>query len=66
MTDADDLAAMVLDGQDIDEHRQAIADRHVLDGQAPVMLSLSRIAGLAEQLAVEIRFVTKALGGEQA
>lgn len=62
-TDADDLARILADDLDIDACRQAIADRHVLDGGAPMMSALARVAGLVEQLGVEVTFIRKLLGG---
>lgn len=62
--DRADLDAMLADEGDIERHRQAIAARHVMDGSAPVMLALSRISGLAEQMAIEVRFIRNHLGGE--
>lgn len=70
-TDADDLAAILDDDAkivalrlDVEAHRQAIVARHGIDAIAPVMLSLSRLSGLAQQLAgvteamdVEARFI---------
>jgi hypothetical protein len=65
-TDAADLDQILADDADIEQHRQAIIDRHAGDGTAlaPVMLALSRIAGLTEQLDIEVRFVRRWLGGE--
>ncbi len=62
--DRADLEAMLADELDIETHRQAIADRHTMDGSAPVMLALSRISGLAEQMAIEVRFIRNYLGSE--
>jgi hypothetical protein len=63
-TDADDLARMLADDADIDVRRQAIASRHVLNTPAPVQLALARVAGLTEQMAIELRFITRTLGGD--
>jgi hypothetical protein len=63
-TDAEDLDAIAADEGDIERHRKAIADRHVLDGAGPVMLSLARMSGLAEQIAIEVRFIRNYLGSE--
>ena len=77
MSDADDLAAILDDDakiealrMDVEAHRQAIADRLGLEAIAPVMSSLSRLSGLAQQLAgvtqamdIEARFISKYLGG---
>jgi hypothetical protein len=75
-TDAEDLAAILSDDLQIDElrkdvesHRQAIVDRHGLDGIGPVMLALARISGLAaqmsgvtEQMAIEVRLIRHYFG----
>lgn len=61
-TDASDLAQMLTDDADIEAHRQAIAARHVLDAAPAVQLSLSRIAGLTEQLAIDVRFIRHYFG----
>jgi hypothetical protein len=62
--DKADLDALIADDLDIDTHRQAIADRHVMDAGGPVMLALSRIAGQCEAIAIEVRFIRNHLGGE--
>lgn len=75
-TDATDLAAILNDDMQMDElrkdvesHRQAIVDRHGLDGIGPVMLALARISGLAEQMSglteqmsIEVRFIRRHFG----
>jgi hypothetical protein len=68
--DAEDLAAILADDeqidalrQDIESHRQAIVDRHGIDAFGPMMLSLARLSGAAEQISVEIRFIRRFIGG---
>ena len=61
-TDATDLAQMLADDADIEAHRLAIVARHVLDAHPAVQLSLSRIAGLTEQLAIEVRLIRHYFG----
>jgi hypothetical protein len=75
-TDATDLAAILDDDaqidvlrQDVEVHRQAIVDRHGVDGIAPVMLALSRLSGLTqqmsgltEQMSIEVRFIRRHFG----
>ena len=68
--DVDDLAAILDDdlkiralAEDIEEHRRALIARHGSDGWAPMMLSLSRLSGAAEQITVEVRFIRRFLGG---
>jgi hypothetical protein len=61
-TDRQDLDRILADDADIDAARQAIADRHVLDAHPAVQLALSRMAGLTEQLAVEVRFILRHIG----
>lgn len=76
--DLDDLAGILADDaqidalrRDVETHRQAIVDRHGLDGIAPVMLALARLSGLSqqisgatEQMSIEVRFIRRHLGGE--
>lgn len=76
-TDADDLAAILVDDElmdalrkDVELHRQAIVDRLGIDAVAPVMLALARMSGLAqqisgaiEQVAIEVRLIRNYLGG---
>lgn len=62
-TDADDLAQMLADEQDIEVRRLSIINRHGLDVTGPVMQALSRIAGLDEALTIEIRLIRNYLGG---
>jgi hypothetical protein len=59
--DAEDLARMLANDADIEARRKAIASRHVLDTPAPVMLALARVAGLTEQMAIEVRFISRNL-----
>jgi len=75
-SDAADLAAILADDlqmdelrKDVETHRQAIVDRHGLDGVGPVMLALARISGLSaqlsgvtEQMAIEVRFIRRYFG----
>jgi len=75
-SDAADLAAILADDlqmdelrKDVETHRQAIVDRHGMDGVGPVMLALARISGLSaqlsgvtEQMAIEVRFIRRYFG----
>jgi hypothetical protein len=63
-TDADDLNRMLADDVDIEERRQAIADRHAMDAHPAVQLALSRISGHIAAMDVEVRFIRRHLGGE--
>lgn len=63
-TDASDLDQILADDADIEVHRQAILARHVLDAHPAVQLALSRIAGLTEQLTIEVRLIRNYFGGD--
>jgi hypothetical protein len=61
--DAADLAQILADTNDIEAHRLSIVGHHTMDVGGPVMLALSRIAGLREQIEVEVRLVRRYLAG---
>lgn len=62
--DIADLAAIIAADAQITVARQHLADRHTMDGAAPVMLALARIAGLSEQIDIEVRLIRHYWGGE--
>lgn len=61
--DAEDLAAILATDDAIEARRQSIIARHTHDQQAPAMATLARISGLEEQLRIEVRLLTRQLGG---
>ena len=61
--DADDLARILADASDIEAHRLSIVGHHTMDASGPLLLALSRIAGLREQIEIEVRLVRRYLGG---
>jgi hypothetical protein len=61
--DAVDLAGILADASDIEVHRLSIVGHHTMDAPGPVMLSLSRIAGLREQIEIEVRLIRHYYGG---
>lgn len=62
-TDAVDLAGILADAGDIEVHRLSLLDHHTLDTPAAVMLSLARLAGLTEQIQIEVRLIRNYYGG---
>jgi hypothetical protein len=61
--DANDLARILADASDIEAHRLSIVGHHTMDASGPLLLALSRIAGLREQIEIEVRLVRRYLGG---
>lgn len=61
-TDREDLDRMLADDEDMEARRQAISRRHTVD-TGPVMLALSRMAALTDQMAIEVRFIRNHIEG---
>lgn len=61
--DAEDLARMLADADDIELHRMSIIGHHTMDAGGPIMLALARISALREQIEIEVRLVSRYLDG---
>jgi hypothetical protein len=62
-TDAVDLAGILADAGDIEVHRLSLVDHHTMNTPAAVMSSLARLAGLREQIEIEVRLIRNYYGG---
>jgi hypothetical protein len=62
-TDADVLARLLAEEQDIETSLADVERSHVLDISGPAMLAIDRARGTAEQLAIELRIAFRYLGG---